>query len=185
MGFLTATRRRRVAVSVVVTMLVAAASAFAYWLVTDIIGEGAGSNKVAKGTPTTETIPVQVSFPELKGPGQPVPIEITINEGLIKHEPMVIDRAVVSFTNSKESEGCSDSWFTLSHFQEGTVGGSHYKESELFGAGLATPIIIKPGELGEARLSGAGAEVELKNEPEVLQSACEGTELHVHVKTES
>jgi hypothetical protein len=183
MGFFTASRRRRF-FAIAATPLVIATAAFGYWLATQIIGEGSGSNKVAKGTPTTETIPVSVSFPELKGPGQPVPIEITINEGLIKKEPMVIDRAVVSFTNSKESEGCSDSWFTLSHFQEGTVGGSHYKESELFGAGLATPIIIKPNGEGEARLSGAGAEVELKNEPEVLQSACEGAELHVHVKTE-
>lgn len=179
----TASRRRRV-FAFAVTPLIVATAAFGYWLATQIVGEGSGSNKVAKGTQTIETIPVSVSFPELKGPGQPVPIEIAINKALIKKEPMVVARAVVTFTNSKETEGCQDSWSTLVHFQEGVVEGVHFNEASLFGSGLTTPIVIKPGGEGEARLSSGGAEVELRNEPEVLQSACEGTELHVSVKTE-
>lgn len=186
MGFLTASRRRRF-FAVAATPLVIATVAFGYWLATQIIGEGTGSNKVAKSTQTTETVPLNVSFQELKGPGQPTPLSISVNEGPLK-SPMEVDRIAVSFTNSRESEGCENSWFALSHLSKEPLryhGEEVGTEAQLFGAGLARPLVLKTGENGEYLFSGPGAEVELKNEPEVLQSACEGTELHVHVKTES
>jgi hypothetical protein len=186
MGFLTASRRRRF-FAIAATPLVIATAAFGYWLVTQIIGEGEGSNKVAKSTQTTETIPLAVSFPELKGIGQPVQLSISVNEGQIK-SPMEVDRVAVSFTNSRESEGCENGWFTLSHLNTTPLvynGEQVGTEAQLFGAGLAHPFVIKPGEQGgEYLFSGDGAEVELKNEPGALQEACEGTVLHVHARTE-
>ncbi|HUB74228.1 MAG TPA: hypothetical protein VL979_09355, partial [Solirubrobacteraceae bacterium] len=116
----------------------------------------------------------------------PTPLSISVKEGQIK-SPMEVDRIAVSFTNSRESEGCENGWFTLSHLSKEplTYNGKQIgTEAELFGAGLAHPLVLKTGEDGEYLFSGPGAEVELKNETEVLQEACEGTELHVHARTE-
>ncbi|HUB72970.1 MAG TPA: hypothetical protein VL979_02890 [Solirubrobacteraceae bacterium] len=178
-------RRRRVLGAVAATFI-AATTAFAYWLLTDVIGQGEGSNKVAKGTQTIETVPLNISFAELKGPGQPTPLAISVAEGSLK-APMEIDRVIVSFTNSRESEGCENTWFALSHLSKEPLryGGKEVgTEAELFGAGLAHPIIIKTGEDGEYQFSGSGAEVELRDEPEVFQGACEGATLYVHARTE-
>jgi hypothetical protein len=173
---LTATRGRKIATITVSVLLAVVASAAAYWLVTSVIGEGESSTKIGHAEKTTEHVPLQVRLAEPTPgivPGVPFAFEVFVDKSKLKN-PMEIHRAIVTFTNSNEP-ACSDSWFRLAHL--------HGNEPELFGAGLKTNLIYKPEE-GSGFLTELGAEIELENNPEVNQEACEGASLHVHVTTE-
>jgi hypothetical protein len=170
---ITETRKRKILSVAAALFLCTVASAAAYWLLTNVIGEGEHSAKIGRAEKTTETVPLEVSFPEGMVPGKPIPLEVFVEKHKLKN-PMEIHRAIVTFTNSAEP-ACSDSWFRLAHLTT--------KEAELFGGGLSKDIVYHPEE-GEGFLTESGAEIELENNSEVLQGACESATLHVKVTTE-
>ena len=146
--------------------------------VTNVIGEGEATRKVGSTEKATETVPLTVRYPEGMTPGKPVPFEVFVERvKLNANHPMEVRRLIVTMTNSREGEGCEDNWFKIGHFQG--------YEGELFGSGLAKPLVITRGSgNGSAFLTEDGAEIELEENAEVNQGACEGAQLTVKVKTE-
>ncbi|HEX4436983.1 MAG TPA: hypothetical protein VH061_09320 [Solirubrobacteraceae bacterium] len=174
MKLLKARSTHRTILATVTTLAVVAAAAFAYWLAVNVTAEGETEAQLGHREKTTETVALGVKIPAGMTPGHPVPFQVFVKRSELKNQ-LEVRRLSVMFSNSAEGAGCSDSWFKLSHLQG--------DENELFGSGLAAPIVIKHGS-GEAFLTEGGAEVELEENETVNQGACENATLHAKVVSE-
>jgi hypothetical protein len=158
--------KRKTFVSVMVTALVMATGAFAYFLVTSL-GEGEGSSKLGKGTQAT--YPISVKFAEGLSPGASEPISINLENTTGK----ATDIRSLKLTISDAAPGCEASWFSVM---------SHNVEwNEIINGTRAAAVAPIPIPAGNTMFNAAVADVNIvfKEESGVNQSACEGSTLTI------
>ena len=156
--------KRRKVTAALSTLLIVAASALAFYLLSYMF-EGEGKSKIGPATPTAETL--TVSVPTITGPGQTEaltisskpPTEVKLAAGA---------KLTVTITNNKEPE-CKSSWFKL----ETPTG----ELAALLGTGSVKAVTFPAGVSSSLNtLYSVSPRVEFKEEA-VNQSSCEGAEI--------
>lgn len=164
------TRKHKVATAVASTLLVMAATALAFYLLSYMF-EGSGKTTLGSSTPTAETL--TVTIPSGLKPGE------TEALGITSKPPTEVKLAAgakltVAFADNKEPE-CKASWFKLE-----TPAG---ELASLLGAGSAKAVTFPAATTSNVNtLYGIVPRVEFKEEAAVNQSACEGAELTITAK---
>jgi len=161
---LTKTRRRKALAGAITTLLVMAASSFAYYL---IFANGEGSSTQKLGTAIPEVVPLKVTFAPGLVPGQSEPITFSVHNTTATAAKV----GELSWKATTNVAGCLPAWFSV---------GGHGLSGKGEGGAVVTPLVEVP----------AGSEAEIESgtlnfaNEEVNQSACETSTVTITAKSE-
>jgi len=161
---LTRSRRRKIAASVLGTLLVIVASAAAYYL---IYGPGEGASTQSLGKGTAETLPLVVQFSPGLTPGGEEPIKFSAHD-TTKQPGKVAELSWVATTSVPQ---CLPTWFAINgHGLNGAGSGS---------AELSEPVEIAVTEQREI----VSATLKFTEESSVNQNACMNATVTITAKS--